>query len=291
MIGAAVRSAALLAALSGPAVAQDRPPAPPAGAIEEPAAVRPPQRPERPAPAPTAAPRAEDRGPDDGAPDRAAADEVPVEAAEAAPDAAFGPPMAPRWWMLRETEAEDAGCRLALALLGTVYQDRQPVTDADQRDCGIARPIEVSQIIPGLALEGGAVMRCDTARSLGFWARDFLRPAAATLPGAPRVTGLRLGTTYDCRGRVGTGADVPKLSEHAYGNAIDIAAFQMDNGQDLVVTPREDSGDRAEAFQRAVRGAACLYFTTVLGPGANAAHAEHLHMDMAARRNGWRLCQ
>ena len=141
------------------------------------------------------------------------------------------------------------------------------------------------------AAEGAAIMRCDTARALGFWARDFARPAAATLPGAPRLTGFRLGSTYACRARVGTGAARPKLSEHALGNAIDISAFLFDEREPLAVEPRQDSGGRPEAFQRAVRGAACLFFTTVLGPGANAAHADHLHLDIAARRGDWRLCQ
>ncbi|MCF3973410.1 extensin-like domain-containing protein [Paracoccus salsus] len=193
--------------------------------------------------------------------------------------------------MLRESDQDYAACRLSLALLGTAYQELPPITDQDNRDCGIARPIRVSQILPDLALDGDAVMRCDTARGLGFWARDFLRPAAATLSGAPRVTGMQLGTTYDCRGRIGSGAAEPVLSQHAHGTAIDIAAFRFQNGEVLPVAPRRDDGDRPEAFQRAVRSAACLFFTTVLGPGANAAHDDHLHLDLAARSRGWRLCQ
>lgn len=203
----------------------------------------------------------------------------------------IGPPQPPRWWSLRETDQDHAACRLALASLGTVYDELDPITDPADRDCGIARPIRVSRILPDLTLDGGAVMRCDTARALGFWARDFLRPAAATLPGAPRVTAMQLGTAYACRPRIGDGAEAAQLSEHAFGNAIDITAFSLAGSEDLAVKIRADSGDRAEAFQRAIRGAACLFFTTVLGPGTNAAHAAHLHFDLAARRGGWRLCQ
>jgi hypothetical protein len=101
---------------------------------------------------------------------------------------------------------------------------------------------------------------------------------------------VQLGTTYDCRGRVGDGGDA-KLSEHAFGNAIDISAFTFHDGPTLPVEPRQDSGDPVESFQRAVRGAACLDFTTVLGPGSNASHNDHLHLDIAARNGGWRLCQ
>ena len=214
------------------------------------------------------------------------------EAAETPPAAeAFGPPPPPRWFALRESDQEFDACRLALSMLGTVYEIREPVSDPGDPDCGIARPLLVRRILPDLELRGGALMRCDTARALGFWARDFLRPAAATLPGAPRVVALQPGSTYDCRGRVGTGEDRPKLSEHALGNAIDIAAVLFDDADPLPVRPRRDSGDQAEAFQRAVRGAACLFFTTVLGPGSNEAHDDHLHLDLAARNGGWRLCQ
>lgn len=253
--GAAVLAFLALSALH-PAAAQDRPP-------------------ERPEFAPAS-------GPDQPPPD-------PAPVAE--PDRQFGPPAPPRWFALRESDQEYAACRLALAFLGTVYAEQPPLADPADPDCGIVRPIRVDRILPDLTLEGGAVMRCDTARALGFWARDFLRPAAATLPDAPRVTGLRLGSTYDCRPRTGTGEDRPPLSEHALGNAVDIAAFLFDGADPLPVRPRDDTGDLAEAFQRSVRAAGCLYFTTVLGPGTNEAHQDHLHFDLSPRRGGWRLCQ
>ena len=219
------------------------------------------------------------------------AEPQPVAQAQTDPGAVFGPPAPPLWFGLRETDEDLAACKLALSFLGTVYSEEPPITDPDNPDCGIARPVRVERILSDLALEGSAVMRCDTARALGFWARDFLRPAAAMLPGAPRVTGLQLGTAYDCRPRVGTGADQPKLSEHALGNAIDIAGFVFDGADPLIVQPREDTGDLAEAFQRTVRAAGCLFFSTVLGPGSNDAHDDHLHLDVAVRRGGWRLCQ
>lgn len=233
----------------------------------------------------TAPAAAQDRPPERPVP------EAPQPAQPADPAPVFGPPVPPRWFTLRESDSDYAACKLALSLLGTVYTEEPPITDAKDRDCGIARPVRVERILPDLALEGGAVMRCDTARALGFWAQEFLRPAGTMLPGAPRVTGLQLGTTYDCRPRIGTGAARPRLSEHALGNAIDIAAFVFDSADPLAVQPRAETGDLAEAFQRTARAAGCLFFTTVLGPGANDAHDDHLHLDVAARRGGWRLCQ
>lgn len=206
-------------------------------------------------------------------------------------DEIFGPPAPPKWFVQRENDLDYAACKLALSFLGTVYSEENQLTDPDNPECGIARPIRVQRILPDLTLEGGVVMRCDTARALGFWARDFLRPASARLPDAPRVTRLQLGTTYDCRGRVGIDGDAPKLSEHAFGNAIDIMGFVFDNGEILPVEPRVDTGQLTEAFQKAVRHSGCLFFTTVLGPGSNAAHDDHLHFDVAVRKGGWRLCE
>ena len=216
-------------------------------------------------------------------------DSAPASAPD--PVEAFGPPPPPAWWTLQETDDDFASCTKTLSGLGVVFTRPPPITDPADRDCGIARPIRVDRILPDLVLEGGAVMRCDTAHMLGLWLRDFARPAAARLPGGPRITALQLGTTYDCRPRIGTGKDRPRLSEHALGNAIDIAGFSFDGAEPLPIQPRSDTGDLAEAFQTTARAAACLFFTTVLGPGSNEAHDDHLHLDIAARRDGWRLCQ
>ena len=281
---ALIRGGAVLAALClamAPAAGQDRPPERPADSLPQPApAAR---------PVPTEAPMAKPAlaEPDMAKPALAEFEGEP----DGEPAPVYGPPLPPAWWPLRETDAELAACKAALTAMGTVFRDQPPVTGGDDRDCGIARPIRVEQILPGLVLEGGAVMRCDTAQALGSWARDFLQPAAARLPGAPRVTGLRLGTIHECRARVGTGQETPKLSEHALGNAIDISAVVLSQDEPLVIGPRADTGDLAEAFQRTIRASGCLFFSTVLGPGSNAAHDDHLHLDIASRPGGWRLCQ
>lgn len=215
---------------------------------------------------------------------------IPPEQAAPAPKATPMPTGPAMPAVLRETDVDHSACLLALSILGVGYEEVAPVSESDQRDCGIARPIRVTEAGPGIAIDGGAVMRCGTARALALWTRDFVTPAAASLPGAPRLTGMVPGSTYQCRDRVGDGAGA-KMSEHAYGNAIDIAAFRFDIAPDLPVQPLKEGGDMTVAFLRAVQAAACLRFTTVLGPGSNAAHDDHLHLDMARRRGGWRLCQ
>ena len=301
---------ALLLAVHAPALAQERPPEPqvPLTVPDRPAAPpgrddrRPPERPydesadavqpDAPAPRPESSRRPPEQPEPDAAQGPAPADSGPEDAASNnQPKQPFGPPPPPVWFILAEDDAGFAACRLALSLLGTRYTLEPSVTEDENRDCGIARPLRVTEIVPGVRLTGDPVMRCDTVRALGFWTRDFLRPAAALLPGAPRLQALQTGPAYTCRDRVGTGAADPKPSEHGYGNAIDIMGFQLAGADALTVTPRAGDGDSAEAFLRAARGTACLLFTTVLGPGSNAAHDDHLHLDLAARNGGWRLCE
>ncbi|MDF3606863.1 extensin family protein [Paracoccus sp. DMF-8] len=189
-----------------------------------------------------------------------------------------------------EDEFAYSACLLTLYSLGSRYEELPAIRETDQPGCGMERPLRISEILPGLTLSGAPVMRCETARQLAFWSRDHLLPATHFLPGAARLTTIEPGSTYQCRDVIGNGGG-GDLSEHATGNAFDIMAFGFSDGSRFDITPRQDSGDLAEAFQAAIRSAACLYFTTVLGPGANAAHDDHLHFDVKPRNGGWRLCQ
>ncbi|TJZ87927.1 extensin family protein [Paracoccus hibiscisoli] len=267
----ALALALILSALAHPAAAQERPP-------------------ERPAPEePLEAPESEG-----GDMDGAQAEDAPEPATpgtDAAAQEPFGPPPPPVWFTLAESDAQFDACRLALSVMGARFRPVAPVTDPEMRDCGIARPLQLEAILPGIALTGAPVMRCDTALSLALWTRDFLQPATALLPDAPQLTGLQTGPAYSCRDRVGTGEAEPKPSEHGYGNAIDVMGFLFDQGDPAPILPRQGDGNTAESFQKAAQGTACLLFTTVLGPGSNAAHDDHLHLDIAARNGGWRLCE
>jgi len=82
------------------------------------------------------------------------------------------------------------------------------------------------------------------------------------------------------------------FSEHATADAFDILGFRLANGRRISVF--EDwSGDGPDAaFLHDVRDGACRLFSTVLSPDYNAAHANHLHFDQAARGEvGWRGCR
>lgn len=186
-------------------------------------------------------------------------------------------------------QAEFAVCRLGLQALGVGFEPQPPITSDTDPACGIARPVLLTALAPGVAIDGAPLTTCQTALRLALWLHREVAPAAAALPGAPRVERIASGPGYQCRERVGDGS--AKLSEHATGAAIDITGFGFSDGSRIDIASREAEGSMAEAFQKAIRHGACLYFTTVLGPGSNAAHDSHLHFDSAARKGGWRICE
>ena len=115
-------------------------------------------------------------------------------------------------------------------------------------------------------------------------------------PAAERYLGFSVASighygSYSCRRMYGA-SDSP-WSEHATGDAIDIASFTLESGKTVSVLSDWDEGSADErAFLHAVRDGACDLFATVLSPDYNAAHANHLHLDQADRGEmGWRACR
>src|SRR5215212_5767498 len=126
-------------------------------------------------------------------------------------------------------------------------------------------------------------LQCTMAEALVEWIRMDVGPAAATL-GAPlaAVAGF---DSYECRGRNNIAG--AKLSEHGKGNAIDIGAINLNNGATFTLTDPQVS----KPFRDQMRTLACARFTTVLGPGSDGYHEEHVHLDLAERSHGYRICQ
>ena len=191
--------------------------------------------------------------------------------------------------LLRLDDATYASCLVALHDLAVGYEEVAAVVPEDDVDCGILQPIKVSEIAPGVALVPPAVIRCPTAQALAAWVQDFVLPAAARLDGRGALTAIENGSGYTCRRRNNEvdGA----LSEHAFGNAFDVMGFRFELGSPVMVGPGKSEDGLASVFQDAVWASACLDFATVLGPGSNASHEDHLHLDIKARENGFRICE
>jgi len=119
-------------------------------------------------------------------------------------------------------------------------------------------------------------MTCPVAAGMVLWLEHDVQRLAQQILGT-RVERVEQLGTYNCRRMYGD-ADAP-WSEHATGNAIDIAGFQLADGRRISVLRDWDNGAPAGQFLQAVRDAACNSFGTVLSPDYNAAHADHFHFD------------
>ena len=128
---------------------------------------------------------------------------------------------------------------------------------------------------------------CPVAAALSLWEWDVLQPAARARLGT-RVVAIDHFGSYNCRriaGREG-------WSEHATADAIDIAGFRLADGTRITVARDWRGKGEKAAFLRDARDGACRLFATTLSPDYNAAHADHLHLDQAARGTmGWRACR
>jgi hypothetical protein len=104
------------------------------------------------------------------------------------------------------------------------------------------------------------------------------------------VVSVDVAASYSCRPR--NNQRGAKMSEHGYGNAIDIAAFTLESGRKVTVKDgwRGDKR-RAPLPDSQVHGDACGEFNTVLGPNSDAAHRDHFHLDLQNRRNGSKYCK
>jgi hypothetical protein len=133
-----------------------------------------------------------------------------------------------------------------------------------------------------VVLNPPATIRCGMAEAVVQWIRDDLAPAAAAL-GSP-LKSLD-GSSYECRSRNHIAG--AKLSEHGRANAFDVLRVKLANGKAIDPTDRTAPTE----FRTSMRQSACARFTTVLGPGADPSHENHVHVDLAERRGGYRMCQ
>jgi hypothetical protein len=176
----------------------------------------------------------------------------------------------------------EIACRERLKETGAEFEDRPAARD--QAGCSMPYPLALKSLGAEIGLLPAAEMNCAMAEATARFARDVISRAAEQTYGE-RLKSIAHSSAYVCRPRNGT----RKLSEHAFGNALDIASFKLTDGTAIAVEIEPDQ--KAAAFLGKLREAACGPFKTVLGPGSDPDHAEHLHFDLAPRRNGGTFCQ
>jgi hypothetical protein len=154
-------------------------------------------------------------------------------------------------------------------------------------ECGGPDIVSLQRVITkdrlSVEISPTATLRCETAEAIVDWVREDLVGLAANLESV--LIGIETFDSFECRGQnriVGA-----KLSEHGRANALDIRAIRLKSGRGVQLTDPAVSKDiRVE-----IRTSVCERFTTVLGPGADGYHEDHIHIDLAERRGGYRICQ
>lgn len=177
-------------------------------------------------------------------------------------------------WQLQRLEGDRAACHAALDHAGL-----RTVAIADSREgefCGFTDAVAV-QRSSILWSEAPLRLSCPMAAAIAVWEQQVVAPAAERHLGT-RVALIHHFGTYSCR-RVAGGAS-GRPSQHATANAIDVAAFQLVDGRRVTVRGDWGRGTAEAAFLRDLHDGSCRIFRAVLGPDYNAAHADHLHLDM-----------
>ena len=151
--------------------------------------------------------------------------------------------------------------------------------------CSILAPLRVSGALGGrVKITPSATIGCPMTAALDRWLYNSVQKAALRHFRSP-VVEIKQISSYSCRGR--NGRSTGKLSEHAFGNALDIAAFRLANGEQITVVKGWWRGSRREkAFLRDAFVGACREFYTVLGPGSDRAHYNHFHVDLLVSNVG-----
>lgn len=155
--------------------------------------------------------------------------------------------------------------------------------------CGMTRPLRVSAFSGGsVRLTSNATLGCPVVATTDKWFAEVVQPAAQHVLGA-QVIEIRAGS-YSCRA-MNNGSGTRRTSEHAYGNAVDVFSFRMNDGRNITVKDGWRGSPEEQAFLREIFVGACQHFSTVLGPGADMFHYDHFHIDLARHSKGRHICK
>ena len=175
---------------------------------------------------------------------------------------------------------EDGGTGAALCGQSSIRGERVGRISSALPGCGVKNAVAV-HYVAGVRLSSPATLDCTTAKALDTWVRKSVKPAIGNRGGGLRE--LRVFGSYSCRPRNNVAG--AKVSEHGRGKAIDIGGFRLADGSAISVLSDWQHG-RPGAILSRLHRKACGPFGTVLGPGSDGYHADHIHLDTAKHSNG-----
>jgi Extensin-like protein C-terminus len=178
------------------------------------------------------------------------------------------------------------------------YPGMQAYPPRDRNSAPYSERLDVPRLGPGqgnsvaafgpVAMKPAATLACPIVSALDRWLADSVQPAAQRWFGA-RVVEIKQISAYSCRGMNGNSR--AHISEHAFGNALDIAAFTLADGRTVTVKNGWKGMPEEQGFLRDIQAAACQQFNTVLAPGSNVYHYDHIHVDLMRRASQRVICQ
>ena len=208
----------------------------------------------------------------------------------------------PRWPMLNRQQPPETRTGEPISLDPPGVPERAGVAPEDydyRRPYGGAAPPQSRYEAPPtaasppmmavtpVAVNPPATLACPIVSELDRWFANSVQQAAMRWFGSP-VAEIKQISAYSCRGM--NGNPYARISEHAFGNALDIAAFTLADGRSITVKSGWNGLPEEQGFLRDIQAAACEQFTTVLAPGSNVYHYDHIHVDLMRRRDGHRAC-
>ena len=181
-------------------------------------------------------------------------------------------------------EALPSACRLRLTSELAIAPSLPPIEGPGE--CGAPDLVRLEAVVlddlTRVTITPPATLRCTMAEAIVEFVRADAAPLTRELGGVLRA--LQNFDSYDCRGRNRVAG--ARTSEHGKGNALDVRGFTLTSGRSIELTDPHVPRD----FREKLRKNICARFTTVLGPGSDGYHENHIHMDLAERRSGWRSC-
>jgi hypothetical protein len=212
----------------------------------------------------------------------------PADAPAAAPDAAAGGNRTPA------PSEEPAGpaaaapqpsrCRLALTEAIAIAPSIPDIHGAG--GCGGVDLVRLEAVVlpdkRQVSVKPAAILRCTMASAIADWVRADIAPLAAAAGSA--ISSLDNFDSFECRSRNRVAG--AELSEHGRANALDVRALKLANGQTISLTDRAAPRELRESVLHSV----CARFATVLGPGSDGYHEDHIHLDLMERHSNYKIC-
>jgi hypothetical protein len=196
-------------------------------------------------------------------------------------------------WPLQapSTGVQNLACQSVLKSMGGEFSVPAELEISDE--CQVLDPVQLTSLSTSLGtieFPGKPILKCEFALQFFTWAGSIAAPVVAGLSNA-KLAAISTSTGYECRNRYGNSSG--KISEHGFGNAIDIDGLVLSNGRRIEISDAAISEHPDRGLLAALRTSACGYFTTVLGPGSNAAHESHFHFDLGKHGSSgnYRVCE